>query len=145
MSPSLSSAGKNIDCCPWNVILYLLKPPLNDQTHNRNWSSKEGEYFLETYLHWTVKNRVWGSLRGMVCCELGFYHGFICVRCTSHTLVCGHFICSVITNLPMSRRKGIKLFRWSQVDHIYIQSLRGIRELHETGINETNFHEVQMW
>ena len=31
-----------------------------------------------------------------------------------------------------------------QVDHIYIQSLRGIKDLHENGINETNFHEVCM-
>lgn len=29
-----------------------------------------------------------------------------------------------------------------EVDHIYIQSLNGIKDLHETGINETNFHEV---
>ncbi|PVD19395.1 hypothetical protein C0Q70_19883 [Pomacea canaliculata] len=28
-----------------------------------------------------------------------------------------------------------------EVDHIYIQSLRGIKSLHENGINETNFHE----
>ena len=29
-----------------------------------------------------------------------------------------------------------------QVDHIYINSLRGIKDIHESGINETNFHEV---
>lgn len=31
-----------------------------------------------------------------------------------------------------------------QTDHIYIQSLRGILDIHESGVNETNFHEVSI-
>ena len=33
-----------------------------------------------------------------------------------------------------------KLF---QIDYMYLQSLRGIAEIHKNGINETNFHEVE--
>ncbi|KAK7116135.1 hypothetical protein V1264_001871 [Littorina saxatilis] len=35
----------------------------------------------------------------------------------------------------------LKVEDLEEVDHIYIQSLRGIKDLHENGINETNFHE----
>lgn len=30
-----------------------------------------------------------------------------------------------------------------QVDHVYVQTLRGIRDIHESGVNESNFHEVR--
>ncbi|BFZ01051.1 hypothetical protein BsWGS_04090 [Bradybaena similaris] len=35
----------------------------------------------------------------------------------------------------------LKVDDLEEVDHLYIQSLRGIRDIHESGINETNFHE----
>ncbi|XP_035829751.1 probable E3 ubiquitin-protein ligase HERC1 isoform X3 [Aplysia californica] len=35
----------------------------------------------------------------------------------------------------------LKVDDLEEVDHLYIQSLRGIIDIHESGINETNFHE----
>ncbi|XP_059169765.1 probable E3 ubiquitin-protein ligase HERC1 isoform X3 [Physella acuta] len=35
----------------------------------------------------------------------------------------------------------LKVDDLEEVDHLYIQSLRGIKEIHESGINEFNFHE----
>ncbi|GFS09040.1 HECT and RLD domain-containing E3 ubiquitin protein ligase family member 1 [Elysia marginata] len=35
----------------------------------------------------------------------------------------------------------LKVDDLEEVDHLYIQSLKGIKEIHESGINETNFHE----
>ena len=58
-------------------------------------------------------------------------------------------LCMVTPYVPLSLTciwaewKDWSCFFDPQVDHIYIQSLRGIKDLHENGINETNFHEVQ--
>ncbi|XP_062621584.1 probable E3 ubiquitin-protein ligase HERC1 [Saccostrea cucullata] len=35
----------------------------------------------------------------------------------------------------------LRLEDLEETDHIYIQSLRGILDIHESGVNETNFHE----
>ncbi|XP_067667414.1 probable E3 ubiquitin-protein ligase HERC1 [Haliotis asinina] len=35
----------------------------------------------------------------------------------------------------------LKVEDLEEVDHLYIQSLRGIQDIHENGVNETNFHE----
>ena len=44
----------------------------------------------------------------------------------------------------LTEGKGCTCAVGPQVDHVYIQSLRGIKDLQDTGINETNFHEVQV-
>lgn len=36
---------------------------------------------------------------------------------------------------------SLRLEDIEETDHIYIQSLRGILDIHESGVNETNFHE----
>ena len=56
----------------------------------------------------------------------------------------GHNICYIESRYEISDKSigSLVLFFFFQIDFMYIQSLRGILDLQETGVNETNFHEV---